>query len=441
MATKVIMPQLGESIVEGTVTAWLKQEGEQIEEYEGLLDVETDKVTTEVPSPADGTILKILVPEGTTVDVGTILAWIGEPGEDIPAKGETGAHEHEPDEKPAAKSIADETLESPASGRDEDLGYISPVVARMAQEKNVNLREVTGTGMNGRITKKDVQNYLNEREGKEQVDVPIWETPADGDLFRPTEMIFGEKEASAPPQKPAKPSGVLGETIPLSTMRKRIADHMQYSKRTAPHVTTVMEADMSQVVRHREVVNRKAKESGVHVTFTSYFLAAIIAGVKAVPLANSSWTEKGIHIHSQINLGMAVALPDGGLIVPVIQNADELSLIGISKKVDDLAKRARMGKLQPEEVQNGTFSLTNHGTKGSLFATPIINQPQSGILGVGLIQKRPVVINDAIAIRPMVYLSYTFDHRILDGASADSFLAQIVHALENWQKPEIGLHR
>jgi 2-oxoglutarate dehydrogenase E2 component (dihydrolipoamide succinyltransferase) len=216
-------------------------------------------------------------------------------------------------------------------------------------------------------------------------------------------------------------------------MRKRIAEHMQQSKRIAPHVTTVMEADMSRVARHRAIVNQKAGESSIHLTFTPYLLAAIVSGLKAVPLANSSWTDQGIRIHQHINLGMAVALPEGGLIVPVIMNADELSLVGIAKKVNDLSDRARAGDLKPDEVQNGTFTLTNHGIKGSLFATPVINQPQSGILGAGMIQKRPVVVNDAIAIKPMVYLSYTFDHRILDGASADTFLAHVVDTLENWQ--------
>lgn len=429
MATKVIMPQLGESIVEGTVTAWLKGEGDKIEEFEGLLEVETDKVTTEVPSPAQGTILKILVPEGKTVDAGTILAWIGEPGETV-IEGEGMANE--PDQESQVEATSNEPVETHLAGRDTDLGFISPVVARLAQEKNVDLKAVTGTGMGGRITKKDVLSYLRNREDNTQEDVPIWETPADGDLFRPTEMIFGETKESAVPQKPEKSTKTFGSILPLSPMRKRIADHMQQSKHTAPHVTTVMEADMSLVVQHRTSVNLSAGESGEYLTFTPYFLAAIVSGIKAVPLANSSWTEKGIQIHAQINLGMAVALPDGGLIVPVIKNADELSLVGMAKKVNDLAERARAGKLQPDEVQNGTFSLTNHGAKGSLFATPIINQPQSGILGAGLIQKRPVVINDAIAIKPMVYLSYTFDHRIQDGASADSFLAKVVKTLENW---------
>jgi 2-oxoglutarate dehydrogenase E2 component (dihydrolipoamide succinyltransferase) len=432
MATKVIMPKLGESIIEGTVTAWLKGEGDQIEEYESLLDVETDKVTSEVPSPAGGTILKILVPEGKTVEVGTILAWIGEPGEKIPAEAEKGGVDSEAGEEPEAELISEEPVIQQGSGRDDDLGYISPVVARLARAKNIDLSKVHGTGMAGRITKKDVQKYLKDMESETEADVPIWETPADGDLFRPTEMVFGKKETELAPQKQTKSTVVPGKTLPLSPMRKRIAEHMQQSKRTAPHVTTVMEADMSQVARHRENANRDAGEKGAHLTYTAYFLSAIIAGLKEVPLANSSWTDQGIQIHSHINLGMAVALPDGGLIVPVIKNAEELSLVGIAKRVNDLAERARTGKLEPDEVQLSTFSLTNHGTKGSLFATPVINQPNSGILGAGMIQKRPVVINDAIAIRPMVYLSYTFDHRILDGASADTFLAYVVHTLENW---------
>lgn len=435
MATRVIMPKLGESIVEGTVNAWLKQEGDRIEEYEGLLDVETDKVTTEVPSPADGTILKILVPEGETVEVGTILAWIGEPGEEIPEEVGKVAHDQEPVEEPEDELTTDEPHKSQPAGRDKDLGFISPIVARLSQEKNVDLSKVKGTGMERRITKKDVQKYIQEQKGETKVDVPIWETPADGDLFRPTEMVFAKRDEETPPQKPMEPSVIPGQTIPLSPMRKRIADHMQQSKRTAPHVTTVMEADMTQVVFHREAVKGEAERSGIHLTFTAYFLAAIISGLKAVPLANSSWTDDGILIHSRINLGMAVALPESGLIVPVIKNAEELSLLGIAKKVNDLADRARTGNLEPDEVQNGTFTLTNHGIKGSLFATPVINQPQSGILGAGMIQKRPVVINDAIAIKPMVYLSYTFDHRILDGASADTFLAQVVQTLENWQQP------
>ena len=436
MATKVIMPKLGESVVEGTVTAWLKEEGDPVEEYESLLEVNTDKVDTEVPSSASGTLLKIIVPEGETVEAGTTLAWIGEPGEEIPEGEQVTEKAQEPQEKPAEEPGTQESTTEQPSGRDEDLGFISPVVARMAQEENVDLSKVKGTGMDGRITKKDVQAYLESRgeTEEEEEEVPIWETPADGDLFRPTEMVFAKKDT----EEEAKPTGPVvlpGETIPLSPMRKRIAEHMVHSKRTAPHVTTVMEADMSRVAAHKARTQETAGARGVNLTYTAYFLSAIIAGLKAVPLANSSWQEESIKIHQQINLGMAVALESGGLIVPVIKNADELSLTGIARAVTDLAQRARDGELKPDEVQGGTFTLTNHGTKGSLFATPVINQPQSGILGTGLIQKRPVVIQDAIAIRPMVYLSYTFDHRILDGASADTFLWHVVHALENWPSP------
>lgn len=435
MPTKVIMPQLGESVVEGTVTAWLREEGERIEEYDSLLEVNTDKVDTEIPSPATGTVLKILVPEGQTVKAGTVLAWIGEAGEEIPEGEDLPEQNHEPHETPDAESITDEPLMMRPAGRDEDLGYISPVVARLAREKSIDLSKVKGTGLKGRITKQDVLAYLKESKGEAAEDIPIWETPADGDLFRPTELVFGKKEESAPGEAPSRPAAIPGETIPLTPMRRRIAEHMVQSKRTAPHVTTVMEADLGRVSAHRAAMKDAYASRGIHLTFTAYFLGAIVAGLKTIPLANASWQEDGIRVHREINLGMAVALPKGGLIVPVLKHADELSLTGMARTVNDLAERAREGRLKPEEVQGGTFTLTNHGTKGSLFATPVINQPQSGILGTGAIQKRAVVLNDAIAIRPMVYLSYTFDHRVLDGASADSFLAAVVQALENWPEP------
>lgn len=429
MPTKVIMPKLGESVVEGTVTAWMKKENETIEEYESLLEVTTDKVTTEVPSPAAGTILRIVVPEGDTVEAGTVLAWIGEPGEAVPQGSEQPpAQDHKSPEPPDAGSAAEAPVMIRPAGRDQTLGYISPVVARLAREKNVDLNKVRGTGMDGRITKQDVLAHLKEQ--KSGAEIPIWETPADGDLFRPTELVFGKQEPES--KSTPAPTAIPGETLPLTPMRKRIAEHMVLSKHTSPHVTTVMEADLSRVMAHRTAAKAEAEARGIHLTYTAYFLAAIIAGLKAVPLANSSWTDAGIRLHRQINLGMAVAMPAGGLIVPVIQGAEELSLIGLARQVNDLAERARINKLTPDEVQSGTFTLTNHGTKGSLFATPVINQPQSGILGTGMIQKRAVVIDDAIAIRPMVYLSYTFDHRILDGASADTFLAAVVDALQNW---------
>lgn len=436
MATKVIMPQLGESVVEGTVTKWLKREGESIAEFEPLLEVNTDKVDSEIPSPASGTVLKILVAEGTTVAAGTLLAWIGQPDEVL--EGIPAPVDHAPHETPDAHSIIDSPLPAPSPGRDRDLGFISPVVAKLAREKQVDLYKVRGTGEGGRITKRDVLAYLEAQAKAPTPEPAAWETPGEGDLFRPTELMFPqakEPERTAALQSALpRPSAVEGDTlIPLTTMRKSIAAAMALSKQTAPHVTTVMEADLSRVVAHRQAHKAAFERDGANLTYTAYFIAAIIAGLKAFPLVNSSWHENAILVHKAINIGMAVSLGDEGLIVPVIRNADTLSLLGIARAVNDLAARARARKLQPDEVKGSTFSLTNHGTGGSLFASPVINQPNCAIIGAGTIQKRVVVIDDAIAIRPMVYLTLTFDHRILDGYSGDGFLAKVVQTLENWQ--------
>lgn len=448
MPTQVIMPQLGESVVEGTVTKWLKQEGEYIHADESLLEVNTDKVDTEIPSPAAGTLLKIVVGEGITVKAGTIIAWIGAPGEVIPG-GVTSVDLHAP-VQPAPSAAA---APPPTAGRSRELGFISPVVARMAAEHNLDLSLIHGTGEGGRITKRDVLAFL-EKGSPAATPVeerPAWETPGEGDLFRPTELQFpssassplagemtGERSTPQPPAASVKPVSAAApslsgdELIPHTSLRRAIAEHMVASKHTSPHVTTVMEADLSAVVSHRAANKAEFARGGVNLTYTPYFIAAIVAGLKAFPLVNSSWTDEGLLVHRAINIGMATSLGQEGLIVPVIKGADGLSLLGLARAVNDLAERARGHKLQPDEVKGGTFTITNHGTSGSLFATPVINQPQCGILGVGAIQKRVVVINDAIAIRPMVYLSLTFDHRILDGAGADGFLAKVVDALQNW---------
>lgn len=436
MPTKVIMPQLGESVVEGTVTKWLKQEGESLEEFDALLEVETDKVTTDVPSPAGGAVLRILVPEGSTVKAGTVLAWIGQPGEAIPDAGDASAlsaapaaTEPQADTQPVAAAPA---VQSAQSAR--DLGFISPVVARMAREHNIDLQRVTGTGEGGRITKKDVQIFLDRQGGAALPEAPAWETPGEGDLFRPTELMFQQPPVpeKTPPPAPAAATAQGDRLVPLSTLRKSIAEHMVMSKRTSPHVTTVMEANMQAVVAHRAQNKAEFADKGINLTYTAYFVAAAVAALRAFPLVNSSWAEGGILMHGGINIGMATSLGDDGLIVPVIKNADGLSLLGLARSINDLANRARARKLQPDEVKGGTFTITNHGISGSLFATPVINQPQCGILGVGALQKRVVVIDDAIAIRPMIYLSLTFDHRILDGSSADGFLAKVVATLEKW---------
>ena len=430
MPTKVIMPQLGESVDEGTVTRWLKSIGDPVEEYEPLLEINTDKVDTEIPSPSAGVLLVTLTAEGTVVTAGTILAWIGQPGEEVPAASAEGAapvEEATSIEAPAEVEIAGmpvaEVLASapvsPASpGRDPELGFISPVVARIANEHNIELRQVSGSGKDGRITKGDVLAYI--------------ESLATG----------AARIEDAPPLSPGRtgtsePGPLPGGILPLTPVRRSIAQHMVNSKRTSPHVTTVMEVDLTRMIAHRKSSKDSYARDGVKLTFTPYFIAAAVSALKTYPIANSSWSEDGILLHAEINIGMATSLGEEGLIVPVIKNADTLSLLGLARAVNDLADRARAKKLLPDEVRGGTFTITNHGISGSLFAAPIINQPQCGILGVGAIQKRVVVISDeglgdAIAIRPMAYLSLTFDHRILDGAIADYFLAKIVETLQYW---------
>jgi 2-oxoisovalerate dehydrogenase E2 component (dihydrolipoyl transacylase) len=429
MATQVLMPQLGESVEEATITKWLKAEGDSVEEFEALVEVNTDKVDTEIPAPASGTLLKILQPEeGTAVKVGMVLAWIGIPGEEIPAGESAPQTEVQAETQRAeASSMATTPLEAspvPSAtqesvkdlGSQQNLGFISPVVAKIAAEHGVNLQLIQGTGLKGRITKKDVLTYVERSQAS-------------------VDQVSG---AAALPTTPIATSAGTSDTlIPHTTIRRRIAEHMVVSKRTSPHVTTVFEADMSNVVAHRAANKEAFARDGLKLTFTAYFVAATAAALKAFPVVNSSWSEEGLILRREINIGMATSLGEEGLIVPVIKHADELSLVGIARSVNDLANRARAKQLQPDEVSGGTFTITNHGVSGSLFAMPIINQPQTAILGVGKLQKRVIVLADeagydTIAVRPMVYLTLTFDHRILDGAVADYFLAKVVETLEHW---------
>ena len=412
MATKVLVPLLGEGVEEVTVTKWLKKEGESVNELEPLLEVNTDKVDTEIPAPASGTILKILAEEGVPAKVGTVLAFIGKPGESVDsgplavASSEQTTAKEQVQVAPSRTATATQQLSTP----NREIGFISPVVAKIAAEHGVNLSQVQGTGLGGRITKNDVLNYVESQK----VQVP---GPAAGPShLQPVHV------------KPVEGDQLIKHTV----IRKQIAEHMVMSKQTSPHVLTVMEADMSGVARHRAANKDMFARDGVNLTFTAYFILAIVAGLKAYPSVNSSWTDEGILVHKAVNIGMATSLGEEGLIVPVIKGADNLSLLAMARAVNDLASRARSRKLQPDEVKGGTFTLTNHGISGSLLAFPVINQPQSGILGVGAMQKRVVVIDDAIAIRPMVYLSFVFDHRILDGASADWFLAKVKETLETW---------
>jgi 2-oxoglutarate dehydrogenase E2 component (dihydrolipoamide succinyltransferase) len=452
MPTQVIMPQLGESVVEGTVSKWLKAKGDAVEEYEPLLEVNTDKVDSEIPSPVSGVLLDILVEEGTTVHAGTVLALIGGQGEragdgPTPRRAALKGNGGEATKTVAAtKPVA--TTETPAPGRGHDSGFISPVVAKIAHEQGVDLSQVPGTGMGGRITKKDVLAYLESiQEAGTQVAGRQVQEPAPEGLAAsplPSDVLDRRSPAPLPPRSPAappSPAPIPGEVLPLTAVRRAIAEHMVHSKRISPHVTTVMEVDLSRVTAHRSANKEAFAKDGANLTYTVYFISAIVSALKAYPVVNSSWREEGVLLHREINIGMAVSMGEAGLIVPVIKHADGLSLLGLARAVNDLAERARARQLKPDEVKGGTFTLTNHGTTGSLFATPIINQPQCAILGVGAIQKRVVVVTspagegeglDAIAIRPMAYVSLTFDHRILDGAVADYFLGKVVELLQNW---------
>jgi 2-oxoglutarate dehydrogenase E2 component (dihydrolipoamide succinyltransferase) len=432
MPVKVLVPLLGEGVQEVTISRWLKKEGESVQELDPLLEVNTDKVDTEIPSPASGVLLKVLVKEGTVAKVGEVIALIGQPGEAIEPAGSAPSA---PSEVPVTTAPAPGSAAAPATSAaapapegSRMAGFISPVVARLAAEHGVDLSQVKGTGQGGRITKNDVLAYIEARQRAAATAAPVPPAAAATPSAPPV-----PPPAAAPRPIPALQS----ELIPHTLMRRQIAEHMVMSKHTSPHVLTVMEADMSRVIAHRNAHKEQFARDGVHLTYTAYFIAAVVAALKAYPIVNSSWTDEGLLVHKEINIGMATSLGEEGLIVPVIKHADTLSLLGLARAINDLASRARAKKLQPDEVKGGTFTITNHGISGSLFAFPIINQPQCGILGVGALHKRPIVItdaegNDSIAIRPMVYLSFVFDHRILDGASADWFLMKVKQTLENW---------
>jgi len=459
MATPVKMPQLGESVVEGTVDRWLKAPGDAVEKLEPLLEIATDKIDTEVPAPATGVLLAVLAEQGETVQAGAVLAYIGAPGEAIPDDNPTDAeagtevnHVTDDDGPPLANS--DDTATKPITqhpsrtiGNADDgqmvdarveahvetqpnakpggRAFVSPVVARIAAERDVDLRQVPGSGLGGRITKKDILAYLEQARAEPVAVKSVIVQPVTTQASVPANL--GEDE----------------ELRPLSKMRRMIAQHMVQSKRTSPHVTTIMEADISAVVHHREAHKRAFAAKGAKLTFMPYFIQATVAGLRVVPEANSRYTDDGVVVRQRIHMGMAVAL-NKGLVVPVIRDADERNLQGLARAVIDLAVRAREGNLTPDDLYGGTFTITNHGTGGSLVGTPIINQPQAGILGLGAIEKRVMVrgdnrsllphVDDAIVIRPMCYLSFTFDHRILDGAGADRFLAVVKATLEDWPK-------
>jgi 2-oxoglutarate dehydrogenase E2 component (dihydrolipoamide succinyltransferase) len=426
---------MGESIVEGTLTKWRKKPGERVERDEPLFEISTDKVDTEIPSPAAGTLAEVLVEEGKTVGINTVVARIDESG----GNGARGAGPAKPAAVPAPPppAVAAAPLPRPApvvepAGRSdvsggEVAGPLSPLVRKMARENNIDLSQVRGTGAGGRITKQDVEAYLAQRPvAPERAAAPQAQAPA-----RPAApQAPGAPGYEAP--SASTPARVRVE--PMSTMRQKIAEHMVMSKRTSAHVTTIHKVDMTKVAKVRERLKADFQTRyGLSLTYLPFVTRAAVEGLRAFSIVNASIEGTNILYHNEINIGIAVAL-ENGLIVPVIRNADERNVLGLQRAIADLAARARSRQLKPDEVQGGTFSITNFGSFGSIVATPVINQPQVAILGVGSVEKAPVVIDDAIAIRSICYLSLTFDHSLIDGALADQFTAKVKAVLENWSE-------
>ncbi len=466
MPTNVIMPQMGESIAEGTLTRWMKKIGDAVKRDEPLFEISTDKVDAEIPSPAAGVLLEILVPEGTTVPINTVVAMIGEAGEataNAPAAAPAPVAEAPapvpapappapvvtPPPAPAAPPAAPHFTVPPQPGETkEDLQRrrSSPVVRNIAEEKGVDLAQVPGTGISGRVTKADLAAFV-EKGG---APVPAAAAPAPPPAVvpapAPAPLVV---TPPAPPAKPTPavpvisfPAGANVSVEAMSPMRKKIAQRMVESKATSAHVATVFEVDYTAIAKLREKVkDRFAAQYGTKLSYMPFIFKAVIAGLKARPAVNASVSGDDIVYHRDINLGVAVSL-DWGLIVPVIKNADDLSLVGLARAANDLANRARTKKLLPDEVQGGTFTITNPGVYGSLFGTPIINQPQVAILNVGTIEKRAKVIelpdgSDTIAVRTMGYLALSFDHRLVDGAEADAFMGVVKATLEAGSASEI----
>ena len=450
--TDVVMPQMGESIVEGTLTKWLKKPGEHVERDEPLFEISTDKVDTEIPSPSAGTLKEILVDEGATVQINTVVARIADgdgargqgaasagrlaapPAESavVPPTPQPSAPPPPTPQPPAAPPLDNGAAPETMSGVS---GPISPLVRRMARENNIDLTQVPGTGAGGRITKQDVEAYLAQRTqpaAAPPLAPPPSAAPQPAVPLSPAAPPVSQ--AAAPAMPLPAPSAAKTRIEPLSTMRQRIAEHMVLSKHTSPHVTTVHRVDMTKVARMRERHKADVQARyGFSLTYLPFIARATVVGLRQFPVLNASLDGTNIIYHNEINIGIAVAL-DNGLIVPVIRGADERNVLGLQHAIFDLSTRARSRQLKPDEVQAGTFSITNFGSFGSVLGTPIINQPQVAILGVGTVDKTPVVVDDAIAIRSMCYLSLSFDHRLVDGALADQFMTRVKQVLEEWSE-------
>ncbi len=467
MAVDIVMPQMGESIFEGTITKWLKKPGDKVERDEPLFEISTDKVDAEIPSPSAGVLKEIKVGEGKTVPIQTVVGVIDAAG-DGAAKVAAPAPSPAPKAaapapaaakpqivppaqapRPAAPAPAPAAASGPGPAPARPAGeriHSSPLVRRMAKEHGVDLAAVPGTGAGGRISKQDIEAYL---AGGTQPSAEVAQPSA---AASPSAAPATQR-AAAPPPPPSATSGgqthvafesavprekmYFGnyEVQPMSIMRQRIAEHMIASKHVSPHVYSVDEVDMTKVASLRaKAKDEFEKRYETKLTFMPFFVKAAVAGLRAFPTMNASLDGTNVILHKEINIGIAVAL-EWGLIVPVIKNADEKNVLGIQRNLNDLAERARTKKLKPEEVQEGTFSITNPGVFGGLFGLPVISQPNVGILGLGAIEKRPVVINDSIAIRSMCYVTLSYDHRVVDGAIAHQFLHKVKETLENWSEP------
>ena len=440
MAVDVRMPQMGESIFEGTITKWLKKPGDQIERDEPLFEISTDKVDAEIPAPSAGVLKEIKVAEGQTVPIQTVVAVIDAAGAAAAAASApppATAPKPQPPEAPKAAPAApapapaaqpQTPMGKPAVAAARGNGHkirSSPLVRRLAKENHIDLAALQGTGAGGRISKKDILAAISSGGGRTAAAPPPAGTSATGALMHPV------LETAVPRERI-----YFGhyETQPMSLMRQRIAEHMVASKRVSPHVYSVDEADMTRIAQLRERSKGEFESKhGTKLTYMPFFVRAAVEALRAFPVVNASVDGATIVLHREINVGIAVAL-DGGLIVPVLKNCEEKNFLGLARGINDLAERARSKKLKPEEVQESTFSITNPGIYGGLMGLPVINQPNAAILGIGAIEKRPVVKDDAIAIRSMVYLTLAYDHRVVDGAIAHQFMGKMKQFLETWSE-------
>jgi 2-oxoglutarate dehydrogenase E2 component (dihydrolipoamide succinyltransferase) len=438
------MPQLGETVIEGTILKWLKKEGESIDVDEPLFEISTDKVDTEVPSPAGGTVSKILVPEGETVSVGTELAQIddGSANGQASSSGEAGtaASPGAAAVPPASSAPASNVAATSATGTSASVGapsrpapsggprsqILSPVVRRLADENRVDLSQVPGTGTGGRITRNDVLNYLDGGSAPAPAPAPS--------------PIAPQAPARTAPAPQIAAAGEREEIVPMSHIRKAIATHMVQSLQTSARAWNMVEVDLEHVAKLRERAKEPFKQrEGFNLTYMPFVSRAVCEALLTYPMVNAELRGEEVVVRRYVNLGIAVSIDDG-LIVPVIKDADSMNLVGVARAINDVAVRARAKQLKPDEVHGGTFSITNPGPFGSILSVPIINQPQSAILAFDAVEKRPVVIDDAIAIRHRVYLSLSWDHRVIDGALASQFLARVKQNLETWDFAEdLGL--